>query len=367
MVPTETPPETRAAPSPEAATARFRRRRRGRVVTAAVAAAVGVLAVAGAVVRLPYVLVSPGSAAAVEDVVEIEGVPTYEHDGSILFLTVSVSSSRPNLYTLLNGWLDGDVEVLTEDEVFGDRSRREERELNQAAMTASQIVATQVSLERLGYSVPVVAYEVRGIENGSPAAGEFEIGDMITAVDGVPVTMVPDLGETVRERPAGDPVTFEIVRDDEPLTLTVTTRAAPDGDHAGEAQVGILSSPEYDFPVDVQIDTGEIGGPSAGLAFTLTILDELSPGDLTGGEDVAVTGTISSDGTVGPIGGVEQKAVAASRAGAAIFLVPEAEAGEARRHGNGMTVVAVGDLDDALAALERHGGDPLGEAAEAAA
>ena len=329
------------------------------IVAAVFAGLVLVVAVGAAFVRLPYVLVSPGSASPVEDAIEIEGAPTYEHDGSVLFLTVSVSDQRPNAYVVLGGWLDDDVDVLPEEDVFGTNSRRQERQLNQLAMTESQIVATKVSLERLGYTVPVTSYVVGEIEPGSPAADELEVGDVITAVDGVPVTMVPDLGAAVRTRAAGDPVTLAVTRDDESMTVTVATRVTPDGPTEGQAQIGIFSAPEYDFPVEVRIDTGDVGGPSAGLAFTLTILDELSPGDLTGGEEIAVTGTIESDGTVGPIGGVAQKAVAARRAGARLFIVPKAEAAEARSHADGMKIAAVSDVDDALAALERNGGQPL--------
>jgi PDZ domain-containing protein len=344
----------------DAAPARERSKRRVLTVVAAVVAAlVVIVAVVAAFVRLPYVLISPGSASPVEDAVEIEGARTYEHDGSVLFLTVSVSDQRPNAYVVLSGWLDDDVDVLPEEDVFGDNSRKEERQLNQVAMTESQIVATKVSLEKLGYTVPVASYGVRAIEPGSPAADELEVGDVITAVDGVPVSMVPDLGEVVRTRAPGDPVTLALTRDDESMTVTVATRATPDGPNEGQAQIGVFSAPEYDFPVDVQIDTGDVGGPSAGLAFTLTILDELSPGDLTGGDEIAVTGTIESDGTVGPIGGVAQKAVAARRAGARLFIVPRAEAAVARSHADGMRVAAVRDLDDALAALERSGGEPL--------
>jgi PDZ domain-containing protein len=356
--------EATAEPSntmvPDAAPARERSKRRVLTVVAAVVAGLVVtVAVVAAFVRLPYVLISPGSASPVEDAVEIEGARTYSHDGSVLFLTVSVSDQRPNAYVLLSGWLDDDVDVLPEEDVFGDNSREEERQLNQLAMSESQIVATKVSLERLGYPVPVASYEVRAIEPGSPAVDELEVGDVITAVDGVPVSMVPDLGAAVRMRAPGDPVTLAVTRDDESTTVTVPTRATPDGPNQGQAQIGVFSAPEYDFPVDVKIDTGDVGGPSAGLAFTLTILDELSPGDLTGGDEIAVTGTIESDGTVGPIGGVAQKAVVARRAGARLFIVPQAEAAEARSHADGMKVAAVRDLDDALAALERSGGEPL--------
>jgi Lon-like protease len=360
-------PDTHDSPSPDAP-----RRSKGRVwgiVASVVAVVVGVVAVAGAFVQLPYVLIRPGSATRVQGVVDIEGARTYDDDGSVLFLTVSVLDS-PNAYTALSGWLDDDVDVLTDDEFFGDRTPEEEEELNRIAMTDSQVVATKVGLERLGYPIPVREYVVGGVEPDSPADGQLEVGDAITAIDGVPVTMVPDLGAAVRARPPGDPVMLTLTRTTqkkkeeeqrEELTVTLPTRPTPDGPNEGQAQVGIFSTPRFDFPVDVQIDTGDVGGPSAGLAFTLTILDELSPGDLTGGEKVAVTGTIELDAAVGPIGGVAQKVVAARRAGAELFLVPAAEAAEARRHADGMKIAGVRDLDEALAALQRAGGEPLPE------
>lgn len=350
-------PPVERAPATEEAAPRAKRHVWG-VIGSVAAIVVGVAAVAGAFVQLPYVLIRPGSATRVEGVVDIEGAPTYNDDGSVLFLTVSVLDS-PNAYTALSGWLDDDVDVLTEDEFFGDQTPEEEEERQRVAMTASQVIATKVSLERLGYAVPIGEYVVLDVEKGSPAAGELKSGDAITAIDGVPVAMIPDLGAVVRMRAPGDPVTFMFTRKRTEMTATLTTRATPDGPNEGQAQVGIFSAPTFDFPVDVKIDTGNVSGPSAGLAFTLTILDELSPGDLTGGKKVAVTGEILLDASVGPIGGVAQKAVAARRAGARLFLVPEAEVAEARRHAGGMKVAGVDDLDDALRALQRAGGDPL--------
>jgi PDZ domain-containing protein len=354
--PAEPPAPDAPAPGDQATP---RRRRWGRTVAGVAGLLVLVIAVAAAFIRVPYVLISPGTATPVDDVVEIRGAPTYDHDGSVLFLTVNVSNQRPNLYGALGGWLDDDVDVLPEDDVFPDNNREEERERNRAAMTASQVTATKVALERLGYTVPVDEYVVIGIERAAPAEEQLEVGDAITAVDGVSVREIDDLGEVVRQRQPGEPVTFELTRDDETLTVTVPTRASPEGANEGQAQVGIFSAPQYDFPLEVTIDTGSVGGPSAGLAFTLTILDKLSPGDLTGGNEVAVTGTIEDDGTVGPVGGVEQKVAAARRAGAELFIVPDAEAAEARRYADGLKVVAVADLDETLTALERNGGEPL--------
>lgn len=339
-------------------------RRRWPIVLSVLALVVAVLAISAAFIRLPYALIAPGDATPVEDVISIEGAPTYEMDGSVLFLTVSVSSSRPNVYTVLDGWLDDDVDVISEDDLLQGNSREEERRANEIAMTDSQLTAKAVALEELGYDVPRTGHgaQVVGIELDSPADGELEIGDVITAVDGTPVTLSEELGPLIRARPAGDPVTLTVERGGDEETITLVTRAAADGEFAGQAQLGIATQTfelEYDFPVDITIDTGKVGGPSAGLAFTLTIVDKMTPGSLTGGADVAVTGTIESDGSVGEIGGIEQKAAAAQDAGATIFVVPAAEAAEARKHSGNMDVVGVDDLDDALAALEDAGGEPV--------
>jgi PDZ domain-containing protein len=112
--------------------------------------------------------------------------------------------------------------------------------------------------------------------------------------------------------------------------------------------------------MDIEIDTGKVGGPSAGLAFTLAILDRLTPGSLTGGDRMAVTGTIELDGTVGPVGGVDHKTEAAISEGAEVFLVPPEEFEQAKKAARGrIKIEQVQTLDDALAALVAHGGDPL--------
>jgi PDZ domain-containing protein len=345
-----------------------RRRRRPLVAAATVGGILVVLVIlAGVLVRLPYVLISPGTASTVERVVKIEGAPTYADRGEVLFLTVSVSSDRPNALAVLSGWLDDDTEVVPEDDVLQGRSRAEDARLNKLEMADSQMTAKRVALERLGYTVPVSGRGavVTTVQKGAPADGELRVGDIITAVDGQPVTLSEQLGPIVRSRAAGDPVTFTVERGGKATTVTVGTRATPEGPCRGRAQVGVLSatrSEKFEFPVDVEIDTGRVSGPSAGLAFTLTILDELTPGDLTGGKKVAVTGTIRADGGVGPIGGAEQKAVTARRAGARLFLVPAEEVDEARRRTDGMRVVGVQTLHDALTELKKFGGDDPGVA-----
>jgi Lon-like protease len=343
-----------------------RRRRRPLVAAGTVAAIFVVLVIlGGALIRLPYVLIAPGTASAVERVVKIEGAPTYAHRGELLFLTVSVSSDRPNAFAVLSGWLDDDTEVVPEDEVLRGRSRAEDARLNKLEMADSQTTAKRVALERLGYTVPVsgTGAVVTGVQKGAPADGKLRVGDVITAIDGQPVTLADELGPIVRSRPAGAPVAFTVDRDGRIRQVTVETRAAPEGECQGRAQIGVQSSTrseKFDFPVNVDIDTGRVSGPSAGLAFTLTIVDELTPGDLTGGKKVAVTGTIRADGSVGPIGGAEQKAVTARQAGAKLFLVPTEEVGQARARADGMKVVGIRTLDDALNELRKFGGAETG-------
>jgi PDZ domain-containing protein len=232
-------------------------------------------------------------------------------------------------------------------------------------MADSQMTAKQVALERLGYAVSTsgTGAAVTGVQKGSPAQGKLRVGDVITAVDGQPVTLADQLGPLVRSRPPGTPVTFTVDRDGTSSQVVVGSRPTPTGPCQGRAQIGVQSATraeKFDFPVDVHIDTGRVSGPSAGLAFTLTILDELTPGDLTGGKKVAVTGTIRSDGSVGPIGGAQQKAVSAHDAGAKLFLVPTGEVKEARSRADGMKVVGIRTLDDALDQLHRFGGADAG-------
>jgi PDZ domain-containing protein len=333
------------------------------MVAGSVAGIILVLAIlAGTLIRLPYVLIAPGSAESVDRVVKIDGAPTFPHRGDLLFLTVSVSSDRPNAFSVLSGWLDDNTDVVPEDEVLQGRSRQEEQRLNRLEMADSQMTAKRVALERLGYTVPVTGAGavVTNVREGAPADGKLRVGDVITAVDGQSVTLAEQVGPAVRARAPGQPVTFTVGRNGSTVEASVPTRAAEGGACPGRPQVGVVTrtrDEKFDFPVDVKIDTGKISGPSAGLAFTLTIIDDLTPGDLTAGKKVAVTGTIEPGGAVGPIGGVEQKAVAADRAGAKLFIVPMPELKDARARAGDMKVVGIRTLDDALTELTKFGGE----------
>jgi PDZ domain-containing protein len=269
-----------------------------------------------------------------------------------------------SLLEALAGWLDDDVDVLPEDRVRGSRTADESRRYNAQLMDTSKLTAIAVAQERLGEDVEITTSGtiVRQIAEDSPAATVLEIDDVILAVDGEDVDQPDEIGTLLQpggpgathsltvERPAGSTTRIEV---------DLATIAAPDD--PTRAVIGIAPEDrivDFDFPIDVTIDSGNVGGPSAGLAFTLAVLDVLTPGELTGGLRVAVTGTISLDGTVGPVGGGAQKAVTVRDAGYDVFLVPSDELDEVREAvGDDLQVIAVDTLEDALAALASFGGN----------
>ena len=239
-------------------------------------------------------------------------------------------------------------------------------------MDDSQLFAKKVALEQLGYRVPVTGAgaKVQAVIPKSPADGKLHPKDVITAIDGKRVRLSDEVGEIVRAKPAGTKFEFTVSRLGQTRAEEITTAAAPTGDLRGKPYIGILAATDdlkVVFPVDVTINPGPVSGPSAGLAFTLTIIDKMSPGNVTGSKDIAVTGTIDPEGRVGEVGGVRQKTASAAAAGARLFLVPVAEVKEARKGaGDEMKVVGVRTIEDALRVLRRNGGAPVQKVAPAA-
>ena len=327
-------------------------------------------------IHVPYVIVGPGDATPLDkSVLQVHGAPTYEHKGDLLYLTVTVSNRDPNLYRWLFAKLDPDIDVSKKQTVIGGcASYAESNRLAASAMDQSQDTAKAVALQRLGYTVesdpgPVEIVDV--LCNG-PSAGKLQLGDQIVAIDGQPVHLAEDVRPPIVAHQPGDVATFTVLRDGERLDVKVKLGAhdtkTADGQRERTTYAGILTQQEvhHQIPLTVDIDTQRVSGPSAGLAFTLAIIDQLTPGSLTGGKKVAVTGAINDDGTVGPVGGVKQKAITARRAGAELMLVPSYEYKDARSRAGKMKVVAVDTVDDALRALERAGGTPIASTATAA-
>ncbi len=372
MDPSALPP----TPAPPARAPRIRLRWHPVFLSLGVMLALTVTLVGAAgLVRAPYVVYAPGSAIPTEPAISAPGTETYETDGSVLFLTVSLrgASRRMGYMEAVWGWLKGDQDVYPRDAILGNQTGEENREAAVQEMALSQEVAAKVALEHLGYDVPVhgTGTVISDTIPDTPAADVLQPYDVITAIDGVDTPTDAELRTELESREAGDvvEVTFERDTDGDPATDEVDERTGdielisdpedPERTLLGVVQV-FTRDLTYELPFPVKIDTEDVGGPSAGLALTLGVLDVLTPGSITGGRTIAVTGTIDPDGRVGEVGGVGQKAVAATREGAELMLVPMSEAPLAERFaGDGVRVVGVETLDDALQALDDIGGNAL--------
>lgn len=321
------------------------------------------------VMRVPYVVIAPGSARSVVPLVTVTqkpGGPEVTEDKAsddLLYVTVS-SKVQPSGIVALWGWWDDKAEVVPSEPYLGDQTQDENRALNLALMTNSQDKAKVVALERLGYEVgktPVGAF-LEDVSPGYPAAAVLKPGMTVVEVDGRRITTTEELVAAIQQHAPGDEIDLSVIPLEGGKAQDVTTTLGAREGEPGVAALGVspVDRVTYTFPVDIRIDTGKVGGPSAGLAFTLAILDRLTPGSLTGGDRMAVTGTIELDGTVGPVGGVSHKTEAAIEQGATVFLVPPEEFEEAKEAARGrIAIEQVRTLDDALAALVAHGGDPL--------
>ena len=315
-------------------------------------------------VSVPYYTVGLGDARSVGDLISVgEGTQVFDSEGKILFTTVALAG-KVNIYDAIRGWLDENVDVVHEDLITGGKSKEETRKQNFALMDDSKLVATRVALEHLGLRVPVQeAVLVLEVVVGSPADGKLEPGDIIVSVDTAPVTVSQDAVSRVQARKPGDVIEMAVRRRDATGVYSDLTTQITAGDSGnGAAFVGIKMQTQalnYEFPITVNIDTGLVSGPSAGLAFTLAIIDELTDGDLTGGRSIAVTGTIDGNGNVGAVGGVGQKTVAARQVGADIFMVPAAELAQAQAKAKDLQVVGVNTLAEAIEALKKLGGTGL--------
>ncbi|HWH34574.1 MAG TPA: S16 family serine protease, partial [Acidimicrobiales bacterium] len=344
-----------------------RRRRRRRIGVAVAVVALMALATAGAtVVKLPYYALAPGSAVEVDPLVMAGAFAAPPSEGRISLLTVRLD--QVGLLGAVAGWLDPDVDVVEQRHVLPRGvEARELADVNRTEMDASVQAAVGVAFEALGYdAVTGRGAAVVQVTAGSPAGMALAPGDTIVGMDGAGVTTHYDVLSRVAAARPGSTVVLVVEGDGGAgagtlQELPVVLDPAPG--RPGSAYLGATLATrerQFNFPFPVEIALDGVGGPSAGLAFALEVLDALSPGDLTGGRQVAATGTIELDGSVGAVGGVAQKAAAARRSGVEVLLVPRPEVDQARRlEGGGMAVEAVDNLEEALRVLAAYGGDPL--------
>jgi len=309
-------------------------------------------------VSVPYVILGPGPTlntlgkdSSGQPLITISGHQVHATSGHLNLVTVSYAGGpgvRLNIFTALSAWLNPDEAVVPESELFAPgESQQQTQQQDTLQMTGSQQTATAAALTELhiGYTTQVVVVQT---EPGFPAYGVLKAGDVITAVDGHPVTGATGLTGLITAHPAGSTLTLTVLRSGQRQQVTVATKES-----GGRPVMGVEISEQYKFPFTVKISVGDIGGPSAGLMFALGIIDKLTTANLTGGKFIAGTGEIEAGGQVDPIGGIQQKMVGARQAGATIFLTPATNCSDTKGAvPAGLRLVKVSTLSQAVDYLQ---------------
>lgn len=348
---------------PDAATPTRRRWRLGQqTLTALLSSTLFVLlALAVAFVPVPYVSWSPGSTVDLagdngqgQARVRVEGLPTYPLNGSLRMTTVSVTRVDSNLGLLqaLVSHVRPAHDVLPRDRIYQKgRPAAEVKAEEIRMMDDSKADAVVAALRAAGQPVAELPM-VEAVNLSGPALNHLQPGDLVTKVDGVAVQTIEDVQEAVRKHAVGTPVVFVVDRAGKVQTVTVTTAGMPNNPKV--PVVGITLGTGYRYAATVSYGINpNIVGPSAGVVFALAIYDLITPDDLLAGRQVAGTGSITPEGTVQPIGGIQEKINGAQRAGAEIFLVPAGNCQDLAGVQTSMELVKVATLRDAITGLQK--------------
>jgi Lon-like protease len=331
----------------------------------------------GASEKVQFAIV-PADAQPVEPRLEIEGPTTYDSDGQVLFVTVR----SPEL-SMLEWWVGRNNPAVSERsyvDLYGTETPQQQTSRGQRDMRTAKETAEYVALHRLGFDAKLTPGEVvidqlvclarnedgRTCDTYAPSDELLDPLDQLVKVDGVTLATVDDLAPILAKHKPGDEIEIEYERDGKPGSGTVELIASPEEPERTIIGFVPTDTAKVSLPdnVKINIDTESIGGPSAGLAFTLTLIDQLSEGDLLGGKRIAVTGTIDINAKVGAIGGLTSKASAVMQTGAKYFLVPTAQGEDDIANartvvGDKVEIIPVATLEEALAALQRIGGEAL--------
>ncbi|WP_081416490.1 YlbL family protein [Arthrobacter castelli] len=321
-----------------------------------------VLIVAALFLPAPYVVESPGptfnTLGKTEQgpVIEIEEHQSYPAGGHLNLTTVYVTGgpgprNNVSIFQAFEAWADQSDSVLPVELVYPpDVTRDQIQQQNAAAMDSSQDSAIAAAMTQLGIEYNQEMFVV-GFTRDSAAKGVLQKDDIPLRINGKKIENIDTLRKELNAS-GGKTVQLTIKRDGETITEEVTPNQADSGDY----RLGVFLGTNYDFPFKVDIGLQNVGGPSAGMMFALGIMDKLTEGKMTGGRFFAGTGTISSTGDVGPIGGIQQKMVGADKDGAEVFLAPAGNCSDVE--GNvpqGMDVYSVETLDDAVDVVKTVG------------
>lgn len=312
-----------------------------------------VLGVVGSLLTVPFVALGPGptfntlGSVDGKQVVDVRGAEVDPVTGHLNMTTVSVRDGL-NIFEAFGFWVSGEHGLVPRAEVYPPGVPREEIDKsNQQDFKDSEGNAEVAALHFM--NLPTVVL-VRKVSDDGPAKETLRAGDELVSVNGAPMTAPKDVVAAVSSQAPGAQITVTYRRENTEQTATITLAARPDD--ANKGYLGLTPTEGARPPMEVSFNLADIGGPSAGLMFSLALIDKLTPGELDGGKFVAGTGTIDQDGKVGPIGGIQYKMMAARDAGAETFLVPAANCNEAKqRTPDGLRLVKVENLSGAVQSL----------------
>lgn len=359
------------------------------VVFCLVAAAV----IAASLISLPYYAITPGSAQSVEQLIGVPRARAHDHRGQVLLVDVRLIPLRAIEWLWFE--LDPNAQIVPNSDLLGPETAPQYQVEGQVDMSDAQQAATVVALQHLGYHVTASpdGALVYALLPGSPAESTLAVGQVVTAVDGRAVASAADLGDQLRRYPPGTRVVLR-VRNYQSSDVSYVRIRLSAWRIKGKGKNASLVCPPYGtglkypiehlspetgkrvaaapcvgilevetayrvstLPFSIDLSSEGIIGPSAGLAFTLGLMQRLDPYDLTGGLKVAATGTMSVTGQIGDVGGVAQKTVAVIASGAKVFFVPKVEYATAKAHSNGsLKIYPVTTIGQVLAILHRLGG-----------
>ncbi len=310
-------------------------------------------------VKTDYFFMSPGPPYQWE--IEYGEIENYDFDGNLYQLTVRRDEASALIY--LWSFIDDSIDLYPREMILPNGVTREE--LNQISiqnMKTSENVAIAVALEYLDFNVSTKGEGVLvvGVLEGSPVEGKLKKGDKIFSINNKEISSASEFIATLREFEIGEFIKIGLYRqfDGDEQFLEIETKLIEHVDYEDEPMVGFLATTineKFDFPFLIDIKTGNVGGPSAGLMMALNVYNNLIPEDITNSMVIAGTGTIEVDGSVGPVGGIKQKVISAKNAGAELILVPMANFEEAKPLATDFTkIVAVESFEEALKVISKY-------------
>ena len=310
-------------------------------------------------VKTDYYFMSPGPPYQWD--IEYGNIENYEFDGNLFQLTVRRDEANALIYAW--SYVNDSVDLYPREVILPKGVTPEElSQISIQNMKTSENVAIAVALTYLGYDIGSKGdgVSVVGILDDSPVKDKLQKGDLLNSINGEEISSATEFIATLRRYQIGDTVTIGVKRDfdGERKNIEVQTKLIEHVEYEGEPMVGFLATTvneRFDFPFEVDIKTGNVGGPSAGLMMALNVYNNLIPEDITNSLVVAGTGTIEIDGSVGPVGGIKQKVIAAKRAGAELILVPNANFEEALPMATESTaIVAIDSFEEALKVISEY-------------